>query len=327
MRARLWAAMIAVGVTVAGGVAFARGLPPFTTSQSATWAVSTDGERQATPTIEPPRPTHRPTLTLAPLPTDIPTPTVRPMTPTPPQRTPTPTTTAPAPETPAPTPTATTQPLPPAVMKLEDRGTQVRELEARLAQLGLLSTEWVDGYFGTATRKAVTSLQARHDLRQLGFVDAATWRVLKDKTREPTRDEMYPPKPTSAPNQPGTLDPRCTTGRAICVDKSTRTLRWVVDGKVRLTMDARFGCKSSPTREGLFRVNAKVRHGYSKFYNTRMPFSLFFSGHQAVHYSDDFAARGYNGCSHGCVNIRDWNKLEKLFNEAKVGDKVVVYWS
>jgi lipoprotein-anchoring transpeptidase ErfK/SrfK len=146
------------------------------------------------------------------------------------------------------------------------------------------------------------------------------------RTPNPTRAELYPPKPTPSSNA-SALDSRCTTGRAICVDKSTRTLRWVVDGSVRLTMDVRFGCQSSPTREGAFTVRAKVRDGYSHFYDTRMPFSLFFSGHQAVHYSDDFAARGYNGCSHGCVNVRSWDTLSQLFGEARVGDKVIVYWS
>jgi len=58
-----------------------------------------------------------------------------------------------------------------------------------------------------------------------------------------------------------------------------------------------------------------------------MPFSMFFSGRQAVHYSSDFAARGYNGASHGCVNVRDLGKIKVLFSEIKVGDKVIVYRS
>ncbi|MGH3489844.1 MAG: L,D-transpeptidase family protein [Actinopolymorphaceae bacterium] len=223
-------------------------------------------------------------------------------------------------------PTSTPKPKPPALMELEDRSDDVRELEARLHQLDWLATEWVDGYYGTTTREGVNGFQARRGLPRLGYVDAATWDRLVAMTHTPTRDELYPPKP-APPSNASALDSRCTTGRAICVDKSTRTLRWVVDGNVRLTMDVRFGCQSSPTREGAFTVRAKVRDGYSHFYDTRMPFSLFFSGHQAVHYSDDFAARGYNGCSHGCVNVRSWDTLSQLFGEARVGDKVIVYWS
>ena len=42
------------------------------------------------------------------------------------------------------------------------------------------------------------------------------------------------PQPRQAP------DPRCLTGRVLCIDKTSRTLRWVVDGR-RATMDVRFG--------------------------------------------------------------------------------------
>ena len=58
-----------------------------------------------------------------------------------------------------------------------------------------------------------------------------------------------------------------------------------------------------------------------------MPFSMFFSGGQAVHYSSDFAARGYAGCSHGCVNIRSKKTLAWIYAKIRVGDRVVVYRS
>ena len=53
--------------------------------------------------------------------------------------------------------------------------------------------------------------------------------------------------------------------------------------------------------------------------------AMFFSGGQAVHYSPDFASVGYNGASHGCVNIRDYAGIKKLFDTVRVGDKVIVY--
>ena len=58
-----------------------------------------------------------------------------------------------------------------------------------------------------------------------------------------------------------------------------------------------------------------------------MPFAMFFSDGQAVHYSPDFASVGYNGASHGCVNVRDHDGVAWLFDQVVVGDKVVVYWS
>ncbi len=56
-----------------------------------------------------------------------------------------------------------------------------------------------------------------------------------------------------------------------------------------------------------------------------MPYAMFFSRGQAVHYSADFAARGYDGASHGCVNVRDRDAVAALFDQVRVGDKVVVY--
>lgn len=56
-----------------------------------------------------------------------------------------------------------------------------------------------------------------------------------------------------------------------------------------------------------------------------MPYAMFFSGGQAVHYSADFAARGYTGASHGCVNVRDRAGIAALFDTVKKGTKVVVY--
>ena len=65
----------------------------------------------------------------------------------------------------------------------------------------------------------------------------------------------------------------------------------------------------------------------STLYHSPMPYAMFFSGGQAVHYSADFAARGYAGASHGCVNVRDEAKLVgALRRRCRNGDKVVVYW-
>ena len=113
----------------------------------------------------------------------------------------------------------------------------------------------------------------------------------------------------------------------LCIDKTSQTLRWVVDGKVLKTVDVRFGASYTPTREGVFRVYLKSRDHVSQLYDSAMPFAMFFSGGQAVHYSSDFAARGYSGASHGCVNVRDYDAVAWLYDQVQVGDKVVVYWS
>jgi lipoprotein-anchoring transpeptidase ErfK/SrfK len=141
-------------------------------------------------------------------------------------------------------------------------------------------------------------------------------------TREPTKAELF----NIVPSGPA-LDPRCLTGRAMCVDKTSRSLRWVVDGSVLETVEVRFGSDELPTREGAFTVFRKSRDHVSSLYNTPMPFAMFFSGGQAVHYSPDFAANGYNGASHGCVNVRDRAVVAWLFDRVRLGDKVIVYRS
>lgn len=121
------------------------------------------------------------------------------------------------------------------------------------------------------------------------------------------------------------LDPRCLTGRVICVSKAQSELAWVVNGKIQFTMDARFGSSRLPTRNGAFRITWKSRNHVSSIYHSAMPFSLFFDGGRAVHFSRSFLENGYNGNSAGCVNTRDYELTGKLFDLARVGDKVIVF--
>ena len=87
------------------------------------------------------------------------------------------------------------------------------------------------------------------------------------------------------------------------------------------------GSDELPTREGTFSVFSKSRDHVSTLYDTSMPFAMFFSGGQAVHYSPDFAANGYSGASHGCVNVRDYDAVAGLFDQVREGDDVIVYRS
>jgi peptidoglycan hydrolase-like protein with peptidoglycan-binding domain len=213
---------------------------------------------------------------------------------------------------------------PKALWKNGSTGTTVRKVEARLVQLKLLEKRYMDNEFGTMTRNAVKKFQDSKGIPQLGYVDQNTLDKLAAMTHEPTQAELYPPAPVVNGKK---LDARCATGVVLCIDKSTRKLRYVVDGVVKMQLDVRFGAVKTATREGSFTVGWKSRNHVSKLYDSPMPFAMFFSGGQAVHYSSDFAARGYNGASHGCVNVRDLGKIQVLFGQIKVGDKVIVYRS
>jgi lipoprotein-anchoring transpeptidase ErfK/SrfK len=98
-----------------------------------------------------------------------------------------------------------------------------------------------------------------------------------------------------------------------------------VNGAIRRTLQVRFGSQFTPTREGSFRVYRKSVNHVSSLYHTPMPYAMFFSGGQAVHYSPDFARVGYAGASHGCVNTRDKPSVAALFREVRLGDRVVVH--
>jgi peptidoglycan hydrolase-like protein with peptidoglycan-binding domain len=204
-----------------------------------------------------------------------------------------------------------------------DNGHDVRAIQARLRQIAWYFGD-VTGTYDSQTLTAVNGFQAKRAIPVTGAVDQRTLDRLDAMTTTPTSAELRNELPS-----PGKLDPRCLTGRVMCIDKTTRTLRWVIDGHVEQTLDARFGStlNDTPTREGLFHVYLKDADHVSRMYGSSMPFSMFFSGGQAVHYSSDFATVGYNGASHGCVNIRDYDGVKWLFSQVQVGDKVVVYWS
>jgi len=222
----------------------------------------------------------------------------------------------------APVPSATPTLEPgPRLLGPGDRGDRVRDVQARLKQIAWFAAD-VTGVYGDVTAGAVRGFQGKRGFPVTGVVDRRTLDRLDAMTRRPTDAELH-----NRADRAGALDARCLTGRALCIDKSSSTLRWVVDGQVLQTLDARFGASTTPTREGLFHVYLKDADHVSRLFGSSMPDAMFFSGGQAVHYSSDFAARGYLGASHGCVNIRDLAGITRLFSQVRVGDAVVVYWS
>jgi hypothetical protein len=196
------------------------------------------------------------------------------------------------------------------------RSAQVVELQLRLAKSKDLSASNVTGYYGDRTKAAVKSFQRDHDLTASGAVSAKTWAALVKRTGSASSVAIRD------------LDERCLVkGRVFCVDKTRNKVYYLVDKRVTQVLDARFGCANMRSREGKFKVFRMSRNHVSSIYHTPMPYAMFFSGGQAVHYSADFAKRGYKGCSHGCVNVRDKSAIAWIFDQVKVGDRVVVYKS
>jgi L,D-transpeptidase catalytic domain/Putative peptidoglycan binding domain len=187
------------------------------------------------------------------------------------------------------------------------KGPIVGLVQQRLVWTGLPLKR--TGVFDSATVSAVKKFQVKQLLSANGRVDQTTFTRLAQVTKRKAK-----------------LDPRCSGAvRVLCIDKSQKVLRYLVHGKVVMLLDVRFGSVELPTREGVFDVYAKSRYHVSTLYHTPMPYALFFSGGQAVHYSMFFHAVGYAGTSHGCVNVRDQSSMSQLFDEVPIGTKVVIY--
>ncbi len=166
--------------------------------------------------------------------------------------------------------------------------------------------------FGAVTTAGLTSWQKAEHRTATGriTVGSTAWKALSSQYRAVAR-----------------LDKRClTSGLVVCVTKNERRVYVLRDGAVIRTFAARFGAASTPTREGtfhIFRISGK--NAVSSQFHTPMPYAMTFSGGQALHYSPDFAARGYAGASHGCVNLRDYAGVRWLNGQVHIGTKVVVY--
>jgi lipoprotein-anchoring transpeptidase ErfK/SrfK len=201
-------------------------------------------------------------------------------------------------------------------------GDHIVALQRRLRKTRHLEEGQITGTFGLKTEQAVKRFQRSVGLDQTGKVGKRTWSLLVAKTG------TMEAKPFKWPKKSVNLPDRCeTSGRVLCVDKTKRKLYYVKAGKVVKTVDARFGCSGMATRQGTFKVFRKSRHHVSSLFGSPMPYAMFFSGGQAVHYSPDFARVGYKGCSHGCVNVRARSTIAWIYDQIRIGDRVYVYRS
>jgi lipoprotein-anchoring transpeptidase ErfK/SrfK len=203
-------------------------------------------------------------------------------------------------------------------------GANIVALQRRLRAAHVLDKKYVNGHFDGHTENAVKRFQRQVHMEVTGKVGRRTWDLLVERTGKILIKKPFKWPAKNSVNLPS----RCeTSGRVLCIDKTKRKLRYVKDGTIIKTVDARFGCSGMRTREGTFKVYRKSRHHVSGIFHTPMPLAMFFSGGQAVHYSPNFARVGYNGCSHGCVNIRARHTLSWIYDRIRVGDRVYIYWS
>lgn len=136
---------------------------------------------------------------------------------------------------------------------------------------------------------------------------------------------------------PATAPADCLSpARIICVDKNTAVATIYENSAPTTSFPVRFGDSRGEryhTGEGHGHIYRKSIDHVSSIYGTPMPYAMFISWDndsrkgQAFHYSTDFAAEGYDGASHGCMNIGSEAVASALFESSSVGTEVFVYRS
>lgn len=200
----------------------------------------------------------------------------------------------------------------------------IMELQSRLKQSGTYAGP-IDGELSRATRQAVADYRVKVGLPAAEVMDERTWARLLPATKNPSYKQLFDAPPQSTISQE--LDPRCAKGKVVCISKAQKKLSYVVDGDIQFTREARFSRPGWDSPEGEFRVWYMNKDTVSAIFGERtpMPYAIFYDGNVAIHFSDDFADNGYASGSHGCSQIRDYQAAKWLYEQVKVGDRVVVY--
>ncbi|MGI5951164.1 MAG: L,D-transpeptidase family protein [Brooklawnia sp.] len=200
----------------------------------------------------------------------------------------------------------------------------IMELQHRLGQVGLYDGA-VDGEFSEPVKRAIGDFRTSIGLPASEVMDERTITQLRSRTYNPAYDELFDAPPASDLDHD--LDPRCTTGKVICISKEQRKMSLVVDGQILLTRDARFSAPGWDSPTGDYQVWYMDADEVSVIFGERtpMPYAIYYNRDIAIHFSDNFADYGYEGGSHGCTQSYDYQAMKWLYEQTSVGDRVVVY--
>ncbi len=93
----------------------------------------------------------------------------------------------------------------------------------------------------------------------------------------------------------------------VTIDKSTQRMSVAVDGMVRHVWLVSTGRRGFGTPSGVYRPQLLARRWFSrKYYNSPMPYAIFFHGGFAIHGSYEISRLG-GPASHGCVRLHPAN--------------------
>ena len=184
--------------------------------------------------------------------------------------------------------------------RLGERGSSVRRLQERLAELRYLPKRAIDGVDGYRTQQAVIAFQSWRGLERDGVVGPATTAALA---------KAKAPRP-----QAGGPSKRIEVYR----DRGVALL--IAHGRTKRAVHVSTGAPGTSTPAGTFKVFRKELRSWSVPFQVWLPYASYFNNGIAFHEYPDVPVYP---ASHGCVRVPA-PEAEGLYRFAKIDTTVVV---
>lgn len=182
-----------------------------------------------------------------------------------------------------------------------ERGSSVRALQERLAELRYLPKRAVDGVDGYRTQQAVIAFQSWRGLERDGIVGPATKAALA---------KASPPKPKA--NGPS---------RRIEVFREKGVALLIGGGKTKRAIHVSTGGPGNETPAGSYEVFRKELKSWSVPFQTWLPYASYFNNGIAFHEYPDVPTYP---ASHGCVRVPA-PEAKGVYKFAAIGTAVIVF--
>lgn len=187
-------------------------------------------------------------------------------------------------------------------LRLGDRGSDARSLNARLASLGYLPAGPASARFDARTFHAVMAAQKWHGLQRDGIAGPRTQSALRRAQR---------PRAGAAAD-----------ARRIDVIYSRQVALLISGGRVQRTVSVSTGADGYRTPPGNYRIFRKELRSWSHPYEVWLPYASYFNGGVAFH---EWASVPPYPASHGCVRIPS-PFAEEVYRFATRGTRVRVIY-
>lgn len=185
--------------------------------------------------------------------------------------------------------------------KKGERGSSVRALQERLAELRYLPKRAVDGVQGYRTQQAVIAFQSWRGLERDGIVGPQTQAALA---------KASPPKPKAD-----------GPSKRIEVFREKGVALLISHGKVKRAIHVSTGGPGNETPTGSYEVFRKELRSWSVPFQVWLPYASYFNNGIAFHKYPDVPTYP---ASHGCVRVPA-PEAKGLYRFAAMGTAVIVY--